>query len=306
MSGSILNISIKLIAVFLAVLLWFNVITKKQYEHELTLPITEVEFPVGLGPVGQLPDSLTVRVLAAGKKLLRGGWKADGLRLKAGLLRRGMVSLGLNLETVALVRSEEVSLIDIVGAQSLSLRLDRIDSTLKPIASRLAVVPAEGYMIVEGSGSVNPLSTQVIGPALLLGKIDSIYTEQKIIDNVDDSITRVLDLEVPHGQAITLGHDSAQVAINVDKKISRKFDDISVTFRGNLRGYRTIVDPERVSIEIEGPRAMVNALIPAHIHALVSYDGTMRTGYVVPEVPLAPNLKLTNITPDSVRILVSP
>ena len=89
MTGSALNIIIKLIAVVLAVFLWFNVVTQKQYEYDLTLAVTDVELPPSLGAVNPFPDSLTIRIIAEGKKLLQDDWKEAGLRIKAGRLRRG-------------------------------------------------------------------------------------------------------------------------------------------------------------------------------------------------------------------------
>ena len=51
MSNSAINILIKLIAILLAILLWFYVVSQKDYEYELTLPVTEVDYPDGLGLV---------------------------------------------------------------------------------------------------------------------------------------------------------------------------------------------------------------------------------------------------------------
>jgi len=83
MSGSILNVVVKLTALLLAFLLWFNVITEKQYEHEVRLPVTSFEFPPNLGAVTALPDSLNVKVASEGKKLLRTTGSRPGCGLKA-------------------------------------------------------------------------------------------------------------------------------------------------------------------------------------------------------------------------------
>ena len=71
MPGTITNILTKVIALLLAILLWFNVVSKKQYEADLTLPVTEVDCPPGLTPVTGVPRSLAVKVMAEGRKLLR-------------------------------------------------------------------------------------------------------------------------------------------------------------------------------------------------------------------------------------------
>ncbi len=306
MSGSVLNILIKLIAVLLAILLWFYVISQKQYEYELTLPVTEIDFPAGLGPISPLPDSLAVKVIAEGKKLLSSKWKKAGLRLKASRLKRGVNRLDLNLETVSLVISEDITLLDLPEAVSVSVRLDRIDSVVRPVASRLVVLPAEGYMVISGREKIEPVKTTVIGPAISLKQIDSIYTEQKILDGLDKSRRTTLQLEIPENMALTLEHDSVTVEVEIDKIKSRLFENISVTTGRIPSGDRVIVDPDRVSLELTGPETIIDTISAGQISVWVRPSGSVSDGYVVPHISLPPNVNLRRIIPDSIRILVSP
>lgn len=305
MTGSVLNIVIKLIAVLLAVFLWFNVITQKQYEHELNLKVADVELPPSLGAVTTFPDSLMVKVLAEGKKLLRDDWKDAGLRIKANRLRRGINNLELNLETVALVRSEDVSLIDLLGAAPLSVQLDKLDSTLKPVASRLAVIPRGEYVIISGRGGVSPLQTQVVGPGLLLKRIDSIYTEQKILDDIKESVQLSLALQIPDNMDVSLGHDSATIEVAVDKIKRKRFENIPVAV-GMGWGGRIIVDPDHVTVEIEGPESILDSLDEKQIQISVQPQPGVTDGYITPLITLPPNYSAAAVAPDSIRILVSP
>ncbi len=304
MSGSALNIVIKLIALILAVFLWFNVITQKQYEYNLKLKITQVELPPNLGQVTPLPDSLQVRVMAEGKKLLRDDWKNAGLRIKAGRLKRGVNNLDINLETVALVRSEDVSLVDFPGARTITVQLDRLDSSLVPVASRLGVVPREGYTIVAGEGGITPLRTLVVGPAILLGKIDSIYTEQKILDDINETVKMTLALQKPSEMEIKAAHDSATVEVVIDKIGSRTFENIPVVFSG-ARNSRVIVDPDKVTVVIEGPQSQLASLSEKQIQVRAASTGKS-DDYIIPRVDLPTNFSAKSVAPDSVRVLVAP
>lgn len=306
MTGSVLNIIIKLTALALAVLLWFNVITNKQYEHQLTLAVTDVELPVNLGLVTKLPDSLTVSVMAEGKKLLRSDWKKAGLRIKAGRLKRGINNLELSSETVSLVRSEEVNLLGLPGAQPVVVQLDRIDSVFVPVASRLAVLPEDGYMTIDGQGSVSPLLTQVIGPGLLLQQIDSIYTEQKILDGITESVHMTIRLEKPKDWDLVLGRDSATIEVAVDKIRQKQFEQIPVRIGRVRSGVRPIVDPDRVNVTVEGPASLIDSLGERQIVVSVTPSGDISDGYAVPQVVLPPNFTPVEVSPDSIRILISP
>ncbi len=305
MTGSVLNIVIKFIAVILAIFLWFNVITQKQYEHELTLKVTVVELPAALGAVTPFPDSLTIRVMAEGKKLLRSDWKKAGLRIKANRLRQGINHLGLDLETVALVRPEGISLLDFPDAEPMTVRLDRLDSMLIPVASRMAVVTNEGYMIISGEETISPLSTMAVGPASLIKSVDSIYTEQKIIDDIEETVTLTLALEVPAGMEISLAHDSAAIEIPVDKIRRKQFENIPV-LTSTARGGRVIVDPDRLKVDIEGPASLIDSLGENQIKISVTAPPGVTGGYFIPIIKLPANCSTVSITPDSVRLLVSP
>lgn len=306
MSGSMLNIMIKLIAIALAILLWFNVVTNKEYEHELMLPVTAVDFPVGLGPVNPLPDSLPVRVLAEGKKLLSGDWKKSGLRIKATRLRRGSNRLEINIETVSLVRPEEITLLDIPGVNSVTFQLDRIDSVYRPIASRVAVVPSPGYMVVSGQATMDLDSVLVVGPRSVVAQIDSIFTEQKILDDKDESINTVVGLEIPEVLPVSLGTDSVNIKIIVDKIEKVRFDNIPVILSADLNRRGAIVDPDRIAIELVGPRELIDSLTQKDFRARIDYKGSLADGYVVPDISIPQNVSVVKITPDSIRILVSP
>jgi len=303
MTGSALNIIIKLLAVLLAVLLWFNVITEKQYEHELTLPITDIEFASALAPVSDLPDSLTIKVLAEGKRLLRSDWKHAGLRIKATRLSRGVNKLDLNLETVSLIRADNITLLDIPDVSPVTVRMDRIDSTLKPVASRLAVVPDDGYMIVSGRNAVSPRHVVTIGPRQSLNQIDSIYTEQKVFDEVREAVSATLVLENPRPRSIILRSDSVEVGVVVEKIRRKELKEIPIEARG---GARPIVDPQHLTITVEGPESLIDSISAANISAVVTSFEMKQDGYVRPTVLLPENVTAVGMRPDSVRIIAAP
>lgn len=304
MSGSALNILIKILAVLLAVLLWFYVISQKDYEYDLTLPVTEVDYPSGLGLVDGMPDSLSIKIFAEGQKLLGSSWKKAGLKIKANRLRRGVNNLELNLETVSLVRSEDITLLDLDGPALVQIHLDRIDSTYKPIVSRLAVAPAEGYSTVIGSEKVEPGQIMISGPVFLLGRIDTIYTEQKIIDDVKKPVDISLKLDIPRNLTLTSDTDSILVSVAVDKVVSREFKDLAVAVNKTGQRKRVIIDPEKVSLEISGPKSVIDSLNDSDLKVSVTSTATPGSSWVKPLTELPANIQLKKITPDSIRILV--
>lgn len=305
MTGSVLNIIIKLLAVVLAIFLWFNVITEKQYEYELKLPITDYELPSTLAPVSPLPESLSVKVLAEGKQLLRSDWKRAGLRVKATRLIRGQNTIDFNLETVSLVRSENVTLLDIPVTMPVVVRLDRLDSTLVPVASRLAVIPDDDYMVITGSEKVTPPNVWVIGPVQTLGRIDSVYTEQKILDGAKEPVRAELKLEAPDLLSVRLRQDSVTAWVAVDKVKEREFDGVPVAVLPDAIIRRPVVDPGRITVVVRGPVSVIDTLASDDISVAVQAAGDGKGEYLKPQVQLPQNVTLVHMSPDSVRVIFS-
>ncbi len=306
MTGSVLNIIIKLLAVVLAILLWFNVITEKQYEYELKLPITDYELPSNLAPITPLPESLSVKVLAEGKQLLRSDWKHAGLRIKATRFVRGQNTIDFNLETVSLVRSENVTLLDIPATMPVVVRLDRVDSTLIPVASRLAVIPDDDYMVVAGSERVTPSNVWMIGPVQTLGRIDSVFTEQRILDGAEELVRVELRLEIPDQMSVLLRQDSVTAWVAVDKIREREFAGVPVAVLPDGIIRRPVVDPGRVTVTVRGPVSIIDTLSSDGINVAVQAAGDGKGEYLKPQVQLPQNVSLIRVSPDSVRVIVSP
>jgi YbbR domain-containing protein len=302
----VLNLIIKLLAVVLAVLLWFNVITEKQYEYQLTLPITDYELPSNLAPVTALPESLSIKVLAEGKELLRSDWKQAGLRVKATRLVRGLNTIEFNLETVSLVRPDNITVLDIPVTMPATVRIDRVDSTLVPVASRLTVVPNSNYMVVTGSQRIAPPNVWVIGPLQTLGHIDSVLTRQKILDGAKEPVRAQLELEVPQFASVRLAQDSVMVWVAVDKIRERVFDNVPVEVRPDGIIRRPVIDPGQVTVTIRGPAAVVDTLSASDIDIFVAPAKGDTAQDLRPQLHLPDNITAVQITPDTIRVSISP
>lgn len=306
MSSTVTNILLKITAVLLAVLLWFHVVSKKQYEYNLTLPVKQIDLPAGIAPVGGFPDSLVVRVLASGKQLLRTDWKDSGLRIKGARLRRGINTLDLNLESVSLVRAENVTLLDLPGAGAITIQIEKMDSVVVPIVPRVSVEPAHGLMILPEQTRLTPARTKVIGPVSLINHIDSVFTEPLVIDQADSTVQYHLKLQFPEGMGIRLQHDSVLATIGVEKSAMRRFEPVPVTMGRNALGGETIFEPDRVAVDLECPEQIIDTLSGSIIRAFVNNDGAMRDGYLKVEVVYPNHCTLIRVVPESVRVTVRP
>ncbi|MCK5127264.1 MAG: hypothetical protein KAR42_13500 [candidate division Zixibacteria bacterium] len=305
MSGSTLNIIIKITAVLLAVLLWLNVITDKQYEYDITLPIASIDLPQGLASIMTLPDSLSVTIMATGKKIWRSDWKKSGLRLRASRLKRGINNLEISTATVTLMQSEDIDLIGFPNTTPMVIHLDRIDSLYKPIVSKLAVICEEDFLVVEDEGGISPAQVKIIGPASAIRHVDTIYTESKIADDIDISGTYTLKLNTPSDVPITLSVDSAIVEIVVDRKATREFTSVPLMYNRIIHGKKLFVEPDNISLKISGPQSKIELLTTSNLQVMIIPPADASDVFVKPHVSLPQNFSLEEIMPDSVRIVLS-
>jgi hypothetical protein len=301
MSATVINMLLKLTALLLAALLWFNAITQKQYEYDFSLPITAVDVPSGLALANELPKSLTVKVRADGRHLLRSDWKKAGLKIKASRLKRGVNTIELNLESVSLVRPDNITLLELAGGATIPIVLDRIDSAVVPIASRLTIIPAGGFVEVKSKNSLIPALMKVKGPASLLPGIDSIRTERRTLTRLKASTRLPLELIRPEGKAVSLSGDSVVAAITIEKAKTKRLDNIPI-FTGGTSDRRLTLIPQQIILDLEGPESLMDTLTAADIIARVDVGDA--NGYAVPNIKLPANVTVTRITPDSIRVLV--
>lgn len=302
MSATVINMLLKLTALLLAALLWFNAITQKQYEYDFSLPITAIDVPPGLALANDVPRSLTVKVRANGRRLLRGDWKRAGLKIKATRLKRGPNTIDLNLETVSLVQPENIALLELAGNTSIPILLDRIDSVVVPIASQLTIVPAGGFVEVRSKSNLIPSRVKIKGPASLLADIDSIYTEKRTLTRLKASTRLPLELLCPKGGAISLTSDSVVVSIAIEKSKTKRLENIPL-FTGAIDStHHLTLIPELIMLDIEGPASIIDTVSAADIIARVTVGDA--GGYAVPDIVRPPGITITRITPDSIRVLV--
>lgn len=306
MSSPVTNILLKITAVLLAVLLWFHVVSKKQYEYDITLPVTQFDLPTGVGPVSGFPDSLAVRVLADGKRLMRNDWKKAGLKIKGARLRRGINSLDLNLETVSLVRAENVTLQELPGAGTITVQLDRLDTLDAPIAARITVAPERGAMYITGAVNLTPNKTRIIGPASLLDQIDSIFTEPIILQNGDSVHNIYLKLQPPAEAGLRLLTDSILARVSFERAVTRRFEPLPVVLGRNATGGEAVFEPDRVAVDLRCPEAISDTLSSSAVRVRVHNDGGIREGYLKVEVSYPRQCTLIRVVPDSVRVRISP
>jgi len=295
------NLWVKLAAVVLAVLLWFHVATDKVYQHQYTLPLTQVDLDENLVLIEPPPDSVTVSVSASGKILLRTDWKRNGVKLIADRSHAGKFKVDVSTSNLSLARADKVALVEVIGPREMYFTCDRKATKELPVKSRLVVVPDEGYAVYS-SDSVVPNIVSVSGPNRLINAKEFVETEELVLENTRNSFTKKLGLASNDVYGMSFDPDSVSIFVTVGPVRRKVFQDLKVTLINapQLRQYK--LTPAEIEIQVSGQAETIDNLSTGLISVIADYILTDSAGYIPIQVVLPPSISLIRKSDDSVKL----
>jgi len=298
------NLWVKLAAVVLAVLLWFHVATDKVYQHQYTIPLTQIDLDETLVLTEPPPDSVTVSVSARGKILLRTDWKKKGVRLVADHTRVGRFKVDISAANLSLVQADKVTLIDVIEPREMYFTCDRRTTRELPVKSRLVVVPDEGYAIY-GSDSLEPGVVKVSGPNRRVGELSMVETQEMVLEYVRSSFSKKLGLTTGDIYGMSFEPDSVLVHVRVGPVRRKVIPDLKVGLINAPRLRQYQIEPPAVEIRVSGQADAIDSLSPDMISVIADFVLIDSAGSIPIQVVLPPTISLIQKSADSVKITMT-
>jgi hypothetical protein len=298
------NIWLKVIALFVGLLLWFHVVTEKNYNHRVQLPITEIVLGEDLVLADTPPDSITVIVSASGKQLLRRKWRARGVKIHAARQTVGRHTLNLTTANTSLSSpGNQVSLLEVVSPTSITLRVDqRAEKTVRVLPD-IRAIPDDGF-VVSAVSDPEPSEVTVIGARSRVQQITSISTEHKELTGLRNNLTLALPLAAPRGYGLMLQPDSVTVRIEIVAVKTRVFENIPIVVYNVPPAETVSTEPPVVRIELTGPPEEVDALHHNALIASADFRQTDSLGLAAIKIDCPASFKVRGSSADSVKIIV--
>lgn len=242
------NLTYKLVAIFLAVVLWMNASDQdtgfRQQVVEVPLEVRSISSSL---VASKLPEKVRVR--------FEGEWdmveQVEANQFSA-FVRLDSYQAGTHQVPVEVTVPPGLRLVNISPA-SISVRLTQMTSVQVPVKVDVKGGAAAGYTML--SPVVEPAEAIVSGPEEILERISSARVRVSLNDAVEDYV-KVLPL-IPQGAKIgqgqvTIQPATAKVTIPIIREIQTKTVPIEVTVEGTLmEGYtlgRVAVQPQQVEI----------------------------------------------------------
>ena len=261
---------LKGLAVGLAVVLWLNVAGRPVVERGLQVPLHFENVPSGLAIAGDLPETITVRV--QGPSALVNGLEP---REVVAVLDLSDERPGRRLFDLFAGR------IDVPpGVEVTSVLPGTLTLTLEPAGALRAVtivpdiegVPAEGFEV--GRITTEPSTVDVVGPETRLNELREALTEPVSVDGFTQRVESVVTVGVVDPALRLAAPLSAWVTVEiVPALLERTFHDVPVLTRSTARASTPIIEPDRITVGLRGPRSLVGELDATAVRAYVELDG---------------------------------
>lgn len=295
------NPGLKLLALGLAVLIWFRVADEPVIERGVEAPLGFENVPDDLLVTGGLPESVHVRVRGPAS-IVYGLGSGDVVAVvdlageRPGRRRifdmlAGRVRAPFQVEVLQVVPATITASLEGAGEP-------RTVAVVPAIEGR----PADGFAV--GRIATVPASVEVIGPESRLAELTEALTEPVSIDGVSGRVQTLVTIGVGDPLLRLQTPSAAEVTVEiVPAPVERTLHEVPVRV-GDGEGTRpAALDPGAVTVGIRGPRKLVDALDAGAVEAFLDVAGLPPGRYNLPvTVESGADVGVTHIDPSRVSV----
>ncbi len=264
------HLGLKVLAIILASVLWFTVAGEHVVERSLRVPLAARNLPKTLEIVGDLPETVDVRVRGSSAQLSRLDTGDVVAMLDLTTARTGSRLFHLRADEVSVPYGIEVAQ---VMPPTISLSLEKSIRRIVPIVPVTDGDPAPGFVV--GRISAEPSTVLVVGPESHVRDVSSATTEPVEIDGKNERVRDVVTVGVMDSSVRLVDQPlSATVIIEIlPAPIERQVPGVPVRARNLAKGFRQKVVPEVVRVNVRGQRDVLGRIRPDTIDAFVDLAG---------------------------------
>lgn len=285
------NLALPLVALVIAVILWFYAVGEQSIEVTLSVPL-KVDPPQG-GRMTVLSSSLqtvTLR-LSVPRNILSviSQNSVHAYHQIKGVDKAGEYNFALEERDIILPPGN-IRILSIFP-ESVTVTLDELIVQKLPIRVPLEGEPAHGYLIDEKKIEVNPNAALLEGPKARLGKLEAIPTENLDVVGRMRSFRRKVALELDSDFRSITKDLRVDVFVPIQREYSViVFHDIPVKVLKNPKmAFAISIEPELVSFAVNGPKGVLDKLTPKDVLAFVDVSALEKGAHDLPLQSRLPN-----------------
>ncbi|MBU2552561.1 MAG: hypothetical protein KKB20_29380 [Proteobacteria bacterium] len=294
------NPGLKLLALVLAVFLWFVAVGREEAEVSQPVPLEMINIPQNMVISNKVPAGINIRIRGAVAMIRQLANRKLRFSLDLGEAKKGPASFTLVPDDLDLPRGLEVT----------HLEPSVVTVELEPVITRtirvLPVIkgePRAGFVIEDIS--LEPRQIQVKGPENLVKSLDTVWTEPVDVTQLTGTSTLTTRPALPDVSLSIVGSPQIKAEIRMGEKIvTRTLDGISVQVINAAS--RFDIKPDKVTLTLRGPLGAMSEVVAGR-GLTVSLDagglgpGSVQRGVVV-SVP--GHIDVLKVVPDQVKITI--
>jgi len=247
------NLGAKIIAVVVALFIWFNASGQKEVIWLKMVPITLDNIPDSLIITGNIPQQAEISITGNKRQLMLMGFKRLALGIDLSQATPGRQRVSLSPRQIQLPSGIDRRNVRILEPLSIDLQLELLVTRRVPVTlSTAGTLPDD--LILEGSFSITPSWVSITGPASVAQNIRSMATEALDQSKIKSSFERELPIVIGARQ-LECEPDRVTVSVRVNEKGQRVLSNVPPT---------VLVDSEDVVAEGRVARAATRHLNVGH------------------------------------------
>jgi len=202
----------KILAVILAIIMWYLVVGEERAEVGLTVPLELINIPRDLIVVNNVTQGIEIRV--NGPRSLVRSLATESLSKSLDLAntRAGTVTFSISSEGISLPRGIKITRIN---PTQVMVVLQKLMTKEIPVKARLIGKQAPGYEIE--SIRVNQEKVEIAGPEDVVGKLDSLFTKPVDIQGLKTVLRQRTSLDFRNLQIYLVKEVPLEVEVIVKK-----------------------------------------------------------------------------------------
>lgn len=303
----------KFFFLLLSVFLWFLIkLSREGYTAQIEVPVAYQKLPEGQRLVNEPPEHLVLNLRGKGFDMLRLRFRQmDPLPLD--ISEAEQIDTGsYQWETEAAREAILKMLGDAVVLTGISPSIIPIE--FSPIESRRLPVKLQaeyqlpGFKSLREAPHLSPDSITVWGTRQELSGLDSIQTQKVVLDGKQDSLVKVLPLQLPPGEGLEFSHRETEMRVEFVRLTEGRLS-VPVRMVNLPEGYQLRLIPEKVTVTYQVPIDQFSEVLPEDFELVADFrdlPAENRKQYLPVKMRSAPEMvSKVRLDPSRVEYLLS-
>lgn len=302
------------ICLLIATFLWLINVLNRTYTRTLAIPVKFTHYPLNKHINNRLPAYVMADV------------KASGAKLVMLLMKKSLDEITVDVSDVIQVKNRpdkaSVSTLSAIGNLSKLLNTDVELIKVKPdsihfyfgktFTKNVFVKPVVQVNYEKSEGIYRNIKTTpqflvVSSDSVTISKIDTLYTERIVLNDLNKNIEQQAKIELPEemDDLVVLSQEKVMLKINLDEYIQKKIQ-LPVEVSNVPPGMTIKTFPAYVDVTVSAPYNLYDSLSANVLKVAADFNSAEKSGgkLKVKVVTALPGIKVTGINPERVEYIL--